>query len=279
MKNILVPTDFSGNATHAIRFALELSRKQKSKITLFHSFVLPVYATDIPVFPQADEELRKVSEEALSNLVSKLKAENPGVDIDSFVSQGYAEDEIVDAAKSSGADMIVMGTQGASGLREALVGTITASVMDHAECPVMAVPEGASFTSFDKIVYATSYAEGDFQHVEEIIDFARLFDAEVILLHISSGTVDTSYEFESIERFKERIVEDSQYERISFKLLENKSVYEGLNQFLEEVKADLVAMTLHKRSFVQKLFNRSITKRMAYHTHIPLIAFKTEEPI
>ena len=71
MKNILVPTDFSGNATHAIRFALELSRKQKSKITLFHSFVLPVYATDIPVFPQADEELRKVSEEALSNLVSK----------------------------------------------------------------------------------------------------------------------------------------------------------------------------------------------------------------
>lgn len=279
MKNILVPTDFSGNATHAIRFALELSRKQKSKITLFHSFVLPVYATDIPVFPQADEELRKVSEEALSNLVSKLKNENPGVVIDSFVSQGYAEDEIVDAAKSSGADMIVMGTQGASGLREALVGTITASVMDHAECPVMAVPEGASFTSFDKIVYATSYAEGDFQHVEEIIDFARLFDAEVILLHISSGTVDTSYEFESIERFKERIVEDSQYERISFKLLENKSVYEGLNQFLEEVKADLVAMTLHKRSFVQKLFNRSITKRMAYHTHIPLIAFKTEEPI
>ena len=228
---------------------------------------------------RADEELRKVSEEALSNLVSKLKAENPGVDIDSFVSQGYAEDEIVDAAKSSGADMIVMGTQGASGLREALVGTITASVMDHAECPVMAVPEGASFTSFDKIVYATSYAEGDFQHVEEIIDFARLFNAEVILLHISSGTVDTSYEFESIERFKERIVEDSQYERISFKLLENKSVYEGLNQFLEEVKADLVAMTLHKRSFVQKLFNRSITKRMAYHTHIPLIAFKTEEPI
>ncbi|MBL0259156.1 MAG: universal stress protein [Bacteroidetes bacterium] len=279
MKNILVPTDFSGNATHAIRFALELSRKQKSKITLFHSFVLPVYATDIPVFPQADEELRKVSEEALSNLVSKLKNENPGVVIDSFVSQGYAEDEIVDAAKSSGADMIVMGTQGASGLREALVGTITASVMDHAECPIMAVPEGASFTSFDKIVYATSYAEGDFQHVEEIIDFARLFNAEVILLHISSGTVDTSYEFESIERFKERIVEDSQYERISFKLLENKSVYEGLNQFLEEVKADLVAMTLHKRSFVQKLFNRSITKRMAYHTHIPLIAFKTEEPI
>ena len=279
MKNILVPTDFSGNATHAIRIALELSRKQKSKITLFHSFVLPVYATDIPVFPQADEELRKVSEEALSNLVSKLKNENPGVVIDSFVSQGYAEDEIVDAAKSSGADMIVMGTQGASGLREALVGTITASVMDHAECPVMAVPEGASFTSFDKIVYATSYAEGDFQHVEEIIDFARLFNAEVILLHISSGTVDTSYEFESIERFKERIVEDSQYERISFKLLENKSVYEGLNQFLEEVKADLVAMTLHKRSFVQKLFNRSITKRMAYHTHIPLIAFKTEEPI
>lgn len=277
MKNILVPTDFSGNAGHAIRFALELARKQKANVLLFHSFVIPVYATDVPVFPQADDELRKVSEEAMQKLVAKLKMENPGQEISYYVSQGYAEEEIVEAAAKNKIDMIVMGTQGASGIREALVGTITASVMEQAQCPVMAVPEAASFTSFSKIVYATSYAEGDFQHVEEIIDFARTFDAEVVLLHISSGSYDSTYEFEAIERFKERIAEDSRYDKISFQLLENKNVYEGLNSFIESNKADLVAMTMHKRSFIQKMFNRSITKKMAYHTHIPLIAFKTEE--
>lgn len=279
MKNVLVPTDFSGNATHAIRFALELCRKQKAKMTLFHSFVIPVYATDVPVFPQADEELRKVSEDTIQKLVNKLEEENPGIEMDSLITQGYAEDEIVEAAKAKQADIIIMGTQGATGLREALVGTITASVMEHAGCPVMAVPEKATFTSFDKIVYATSYAEGDFQHVEEIIEFARPFNAEVILLHISSGEIENSYEFESIERFKERIAEDSKYEKVSFRLLEHKNVYEGLNLFLEETKADLVAMTMHKRSFIQKIFNRSITRKMAYHTHIPLIAFTTNEPV
>ena len=279
MKNVLVPTDFSNNAMHAIRFTMELCRKQNSKVVLFHSFIIPVYATDIPVFPQADEELRKVSEEAIQKLINQLKAENPGIEIESLVTQGYAEDEIVEAAASKQADLIIMGTQGASGLREALVGTITASVMEKATCPVIAVPEGASVAAFSKIVYATSYAEGDFQHVEEIIDFARPFNAEVVILHISSGEIEATYEYESIERFKERIAEDSKYDKISFHLLENKSVYEGLNKYLDEVNADLVAMTMHKRSFVQKMFNRSITRKMAYHTHIPLIAFKTNEPL
>ena len=95
-------------------------------------------------------------------------------------------------------------------------------------------PQAASFT-FSKLSMP-GYAEGDFQHVEEIIDFARTFDAEVVLLHISSGSYDSTYEFEAIERFKERIAEDSRYDKISFQLLENKNVYEGLNSFIESTK-------------------------------------------
>ena len=71
-----------------------------------------------------------------------------------------------------------------------------------------------------------------------------------------------------------RLKEDSHFANIDFNLLENKDVYEGLSEFLISSGADFVATSMRRRSFLQKLFTRSITKEMAYHTHIPLLAFK-----
>lgn len=274
MKTFLLPTDFSENALHAIRYALALNQKLNARVILFHSYVIPVYSTDIPLVVPQDAELKKASEDALNQLQERLKKEYPATEILADVQQGYPEEEIVLAAGKHKADIIIMGTQGASGLREALVGTISAAVMKQASCPVMAIPSECDFKPYRKIVFATNYAEGDFQYVEDVLEFARPFAAEMVLLHISSGEFERTMEYDAIERFKERIKEDSKYKKIQFKLLESKDVYKGMNNFLDEVQADLVAMTMRKRSFIQKLFQRSITQKMAYHTHIPLIAFK-----
>lgn len=275
MNTILLPTDFSDNSIHAIRYALTLNKKIKAKAVLFHSYVIPVYATDVPVVMPVDSELKKASEEALSKILSELQREFPELKLSMDVQQGYPEDEIVRAAGRHKCDLILMGTRGASGLKEVLVGTITASIMESASCPVIAVPDDASLRVPQKMVFATNYAEGDLLYVEQVVELARLFDAEVILLHISSGEYEKTYEFDAIERFKERIKEDSRYKQLSFRLLESKDVYDGLSLYLDEVKADFVAMTMRKRSFMQKLFSRSITRKMVYHTHIPLMAFRT----
>ncbi len=274
MKTFLLPTDFSDNALHALHYACSLNRKLNAKLVLFHSYVIPVYSTDIPLTVPHDTELRKASEPALRELKDRLGKEFPGMEIEVDLHQGYPEEEIVFAADKHRADLIIMGTQGASGLREALVGTISAAVMEYANCPVMAVPAECNYKDFSKIVFATNYAEGDFLYVEQVLDFARPFGADLILLHISSGEFERSLEFDAIERFKERIKEDSNYKKVHFKLMESKNVYEGMNHYLDEVQADLVAMTMRKRSFIQKLFKRSITQKMSYHTSIPLIAFK-----
>lgn len=277
MKTFLLPTDFSENALHAIRYALKLNKKINAEVVLFHSYVVPVYSTDIPLTVPQDAELREISEGAINALSDKLKSEFPEAKIKTDIQQGYPEDEIVSAAIRHNADMIIMGTQGASGIREALVGTISAAVMEDASCPVMAVPIECEFLPYSKIVFATNYAEGDFNYIEEVLEFARPFGANLTLLHISSGEFERGWEFAAIETFKERIKEDSKYKNIQFKLLESRDVYSGMNVYLEEVGADLVAMTMRKRSFIQKLFRRSITQKMAYHTHIPLIAFRVSE--
>jgi len=277
MKTILVPTDFSKNSDNAIHFALELNSKLKSKVMLFHSYVLPVFASDIPVVMPSDDELEKVAGKGITSLRERFEKEYPGMMIETKLSPGYAEDEIVQISAADHVDLVVMGTQGASGLREVLIGSITAAVMEEVECPVLAIPENAVFKGLNKIVFATDYAYNDFENVERVVDMARKFNAEVILLHISNGEIDKAYEFDAIESFKERMVADSKYDKVTFKLLEYRDVIDGLNMYLDEIKADMLAMSMHHRTFFQKIFNRSKTKRMAFHTHIPLLAFHAAE--
>jgi nucleotide-binding universal stress UspA family protein len=273
MKKIFVPTDFSPNAEHALRFVCELNKKLKATVVLHHSFLIPVYATEVPVLIPTDAELQQSSEEGLQQLKERFRAEYPDMRFETLVTAGYAEEEIADTAAKQHADLVVMGTRGASGIREALIGTITASVMEKAVCPVMAVPAEATWKNLDRIVFATGYAEGDFANAEWMISFARQLNAELVLLHVASDKNDKTYEFDAIERFKERLSEESRYPKLGFKLMEGRDVYEAVGSYLEEIRADMVAMTIHHRGPAEKLFQRSLTKRMAYHTHIPLIAF------
>lgn len=278
MKTLIVPTDFSDNAMHALRYACMLNAKLNGRIILFHSYAVPVLSTDMAyeIMPP-DEELKKISRGALKNQKEQIAAEFPGMPFETVIEAGYAEDEITNLAKTKEADFLVMGTQGASGLREALIGSITASVMEDATCPVIAVPEKAIVNRLNKIVFATDYALNDFENVSKITAIAKPFNAEIILLHVSSGELDKAYEFAAIETFKERITEENKYERVSFKLLESRDVLDGLNFYLDEIRADMLVMSMHHRTFFQKMFNRSKTKKMAFHTHIPLLAFHAEE--
>ncbi len=274
MKTILVPTDFSANAEHAIRYAVIFAKPFGAKVVLFHSYLLPVYATDLPLPVATDEALRLASQESLEKLATRMRSEFPGVNFETRLEAGYAEEAIRAAVEAMKADMVIMGTRGASGIREALIGTITASMLEVLDVPLIAVPAESPVKAPSRIVFATNYSEGDFQHVLDVIEIAKGVKARVSLLHVSSGELEKEYEYEAIERFKERLKEDSHFANIDFNLLENKDVYEGLSEFLISSGADFVATSMRRRSFLQKLFTRSITKEMAYHTHIPLLAFK-----
>ncbi|CAN5549883.1 universal stress protein [soil metagenome] len=279
MKTILIPTDFSPNSENATDYAMEMNKKINAKIVLFHSYFIPVYGTDMPVEVLNDAEIREASLKTLEKLKekAKLKFKNSDFVFDVLTSEGIIADEIAAAVEKEKIDLVVMGTKGAHGLKEVLIGTNTASVVGKVNCMVLAIPEEAKFKEIKKIVFATNYAENDFENIEAVIDFAKHYNAEVIMLHISEGDLSRSFEFNSIEHFEQRIKEDTNYEGISFKLFEGKNVEEGISLYLEEINADMIAMTNRHRNLFQRLFDRSLTKKMAYHTHIPLMTFHVKE--
>lgn len=272
IKNILVPVDFSDNSENALAFACGFSNKLNAKISLLHSYQVPIPVSDTLVLPISEKEVRKIALDGLNRMRKDAERKFPGTSINIQATLGMTDIEIPAFAKSCNAEIIIMGTHGASGIAEFLIGSNTANVMENAEVPVMAIPDKANFNGIKKMVFAADYGNHNFSHMHFLIQVAKQFDAEIILLHVSSGKIKDNFEDLEIGRFQERIIKESGYKNISYRMLEDKDVFHGVSTYIELFPPDLVVMSMHDRTLTQKIFSRSITKRMAYHSHVPVLA-------
>ena len=278
MKTILCPTDFSAASENALHYAFELNKHWQAKLILMYSYFIPVPATDLPAFVPNPVEVHKEAMGNLQRLKEKMLKVHPASprEVELIATEGTLITEIKSIQEKQKIDLIITGTKGAHGLKRTFVGSNSASIIVNTDCPVITVPEKATYHAFRKIVFATNYAEGDFENIERVIDLAKSFNAEVIMLHIATGGRDKTSEFNSIEHFKQRIKEDSGYPNITFKLIEGKDVEAGILDYLDEIKADLIAMTNRHRNFFSRLFEKSLTRQMAFDTNKPLMAFHVE---
>ncbi|MBW2240680.1 MAG: universal stress protein [Deltaproteobacteria bacterium] len=139
LDQILVPFDFSAGAGLAFDEALDLARRYGGKLTLLHAFVLneQVYPYSAVMTEEEVDEARDAAIGALEEW--RDRAEAAGVSIDVRVAPGMPSENIAAVAKEIGADLIVMGTHGRTGLAHVLLGSVTERTLRTAPCPVMAV--------------------------------------------------------------------------------------------------------------------------------------------
>lgn len=273
MKNIIVPTDFSENANNALSYALSMATRTGAKVTLLHVYHLP--PSNSTAFRDIAPILKQDAEQDLARLTNQIKS-NPhysNVAYETIAKRGHLSIELNTLAKQSHADLIVMGTKGASGLSEIFVGTNTATVIEDTKCPVMAVPERAVYKDISRILYATDYKDCDFDSINRLTEIASVFNATILMLHVSRNSSTTAKENDLIDAFAEKVKQKITYPHISYRLVESSDVLVGLNSTIQSMDIDLVAMTTKKRGFFESFFNNSITKKMSYHTNIPLLAF------
>lgn len=272
MKTILVPTDFSENAINACEYAVGIAQKLQARIILLNVFHIPMIVGDVPEGPLMPdfEELKGLSYKKLEEAKAEIDRRYPNVHLNIYSIQGFAVSEITDFAERNNIDLIIMGTQGASGLQELIIGSNTASVIEDAKCPVLAIPKNTLFKGIKNIVYATDYLESDISAINNLSEIAALFDAEIIVTHIAESENETAG---LKEWFIEATAKKLKYKKLSFRLITDNNVVHGLHEFTRSMPADILAMTTRRHNLFQKLFNPSITKKMAFHTEIPLLAF------
>ena len=143
VRKILVPIDFSDSASNIIEGAAYLARESKSKLVLFHAYPLPVEFQQLEgayLPPDFWANVKSEAEASLARYETELR--ESGHPVESVVREGYAATAIVDEANELGADLIVIGTHGLSGLKHMLLGSVAERVVQKAPCPVLTVKAG-----------------------------------------------------------------------------------------------------------------------------------------
>jgi len=274
--NFIVPTDFSTNAKKAAKYAAMLAQVTNSQIKLLH-IISPPFFGDDKLDPSYKEKVAASKNEAsikLEEQRNQIISEYTNVNCDHItrVAENSSEN-IVSIALNIKADFIVMGTRGAGLIKKTLIGSNTASVVEDSPIPVFVIPEEVSFLNPKKIVFASRFDSSDFKAIKQLSIIAPAFNAEIIIVHVAENEKGKETASLIMETFLARIREEITYPKITCQVLENENPQNGIEKFTDIVGADIISLSTIDRNPFEKLFSRSITKDMSFHSKIPLLVF------
>lgn len=275
MQKILVPTDFSNNALKAVGYAAEIAKKSGATIFLLHVIEPAINMATM----QADSSGKKVVEERTAKLNLSLKSIGevyPNIKVIPYLAGGSVISSILEYAEKEKMDMIVMGTKGASGLKKFFVGSVTAGVIGKTRIPVLTVPVSYEMEEPDAIVFATNQFEKNKELLNKIIAIPKLFSSAihvVVFKDIDSDEhADFIYNEEQLNDYLQFLKEN--FPDIIFKgeLLSGKDFEITIDRYTNKNEMDIIAMVTYPKSFFEKVLQKSVTKRMAFYSTIPILA-------
>ncbi|MBW2961797.1 universal stress protein [Mesonia aestuariivivens] len=271
MMNILLPTDFSDNAYNAISYALNFFKDEKCNFILLNT----LYNSDHIIYSSFNLIYKKNALRELNELKNKIITEfkNSNHEFELEFSLNTLYEEIESRVNNKEIDLIVMGTKGASGGKELLVGTHTVHAIQVAKCPLLVIPSAYKFRNIKHILFATKY-EIDFSEYQMnlIKNFAEANNAQIHTVYANFGNEFTDNQRrakKNLNHFLDKVAHD-------FNSIAKDNVPEAIEEFNKEVSNDLLVMIKHKRNFIEKILFPSIIKEIGFHTKFPFLVLPAE---
>lgn len=278
MKTILVPTDFSNNASNALDYAIGLAKKENAKIILIHAYYDIFISGEIPAHFLLEQmaKTKKDAEDQLAVQAVKIKAQN--IPYELLALESRPVDLILSEAEKLKSDFIVMGTKGANGLLDTLFGSNTAKIIEKAQCPVLAIPEKAVYKAIDHIIFTTEYHQSDVIVLKNLCEIAHFFNATITVLHVclDDDAIDAN-EQQLMDDFKTNVLKTVTYEKLNFQLLYGPEFIETLQNYIDDSSPDLIAMATHPRGLFKRIFHSSSTQNFSDQSHLPLLTFHVKD--
>lgn len=268
MKSILIPTDFSDNARNAAKYAISLFGEKDVKYYLFHAFDIPHRITEIMV-----SSLRNTTEsDAMEKLEKEVKwlvreTQVHRVKLDMVARFGKVVDTLQTYTESNTVDYIVMGTQGASGIKEVIMGSNTYSVIQTLDIPTIAVPEVSPFRPPKKIAMAVNAGIPiDRDKCGPLIEIAQTFNAQLTFF-----TVKTEENGSNSSELRSQLKDIFKNVDHNFVSLTGEDATSSIERFLRLEPIDMLVLLPRKTNFFSRLFKKSVTRNIAFHGKIPLL--------
>ncbi len=275
MIRVLVPTDFSDHSHNALSYAHMLFQEVAVEFTLFHAYeasVLQLVGNKSPIrlgtiYKSLKEQSLKKLRELKAVIESRNEIKNHTYIIKIY--EGHLR-EGIEIFTSSDYDFIIMGSKGATGLKEIFIGSVTHSIVSiHQEIPLLIIPEKARFRIPDNIGFATDFTR-DYSKKEltPLITLINLWKSTVRMVEVY-GVPDLSPKQKDHLQHLESLLMDVHYK---FHIIPEFSSLENcINIFNEELEIDLMVLIDYPKNFLERFMREHVIKKMTFHTTLPFL--------
>lgn len=267
IEKILIPVDFSAGSKAALRYAEAMAAKIGNvQVKVIHVFTPQTASADaITAIPVGD--LMDAADNNLKEFLAGIPTPK-GLARQNELLLGFAADRIVQEAKEF--DLVVLGANGQTDILEEVFGSVATSVVDKASCPVLLVPQGATFVPYVSILYASNNLSLSRQAVLKFRKFNELFRARVHFVHVKEEEGEDT-DINRQEIFGKLFSTPDPTFSFDIREVEAESVQDGLRKYLKDHPIQLAVMVTKRRGFWSNLFHQSETKQMILHPETPVM--------
>ncbi|MGB5370043.1 MAG: universal stress protein [Flavobacteriaceae bacterium] len=273
MKQILVPTDFSSNAWNAFEYARKRFEHLPCRFYLLHVADLadsPVVANSL-VIAQSENKSAKKDLQRLFERISGLEP-NRKHKYMALQEYGYFVDMVRKAIAENNIDLLVMGTKGADGLKESVIGSNTGDVIHKVHCDILVIPENAVYRPIEEVVFPTDFNDFYTHHIlESLSDVLAMGETRLRVMHMKANNGKLNQHQEFNKAYLDDYLQEVFGNAHSFHTVTNTKVPKAIEVFVDQMGTDLVVMVAKNLNFLQQLFFDSSVKKLSFHTEVPML--------
>jgi nucleotide-binding universal stress UspA family protein len=277
MKKILVPTDFSEQAGHAFEAACNIANKAGAEVILMH-VIEDATTSSFSITGEMKQEsmadrlfmlkLIEKARESMAAMVSNNPCKSP---IETHLKMGSPYQSIKDIITEQNVDLVVMGTSGASGVEEFMMGSNTEKVVRYAKCPVLTIHKKQKSFDYKSIVFATALSDKETDVVKMVKNAQRMYASTIHLVKINTPNnferqINTLRDMKAFAK-KHNLVD------YTINVFNDVSEEEGIIYFAEHIDADMIAMATHGRTGLAHLLTGSIAEDVVNHAQRPVLTY------
>ena len=292
LRLITVPVDISQPAENALLFAWRLAQKFDAKIEVVYAMDsifeggLPSASGFLSGYKKTVQiELDAFIQNALNKIdvkyeppVQKPPEPKNGEEkitpaISSLVLYGFPEEVIEERSKST--DLIVMGTTGRGNIARNLFGSVSTEVSHTSHCPVLFVPNEATYSEFKEVLYASNFDSLDALRIKQAVTFIQRFGGRIHFVHVGPP----GEEGVGLERklFEVNFEHSAPEQPFIFSRMVGEDVVEQLNEYAYQHRIDLMVFVTHQRNFWETLLHKSITRKAVLGSGLPILVMHSDD--
>lgn len=272
MKKFLVPTDFSDTSKNAARFAVQaVANVKDATIILYNVHDKIAAGSDGSLLTETENDRMVILKQALQNFKTELLTLAP-VNIECVAEAGSSlVDSLERYVRHHGIHLVIMGITGATRLEQIFMGSNTLDLVNVGIIPVMIVPPDATYKQIKNVILASDFKEVETSTpVAPIKAVLNIFKPALHIVNVDSEHyVELTDEYKAERNKLEKMFSDYKPE---FYFIRQFDFHDAISQFTDDKKIDLIVIVPRKNSFLGGLFKTSHTKKLAYHSTVPIVA-------